>query len=70
MEKFRNRTLAKEYNIILDSEVEISVGTIGGFSIEVKYNSPKSFDSYLYNNEEDLNHDFELLTEMVKNNSE
>lgn len=67
MEKFRNRTLAKEYNIILDSEVEVSVGTIGGCSsIEVKYNSPKSFDSYLYNNKDDMEHDYHLLNKLKK----
>jgi hypothetical protein len=67
MVKFINKALRDEISILLSLKPIISVGSIGGHSIEVEHNSPRSFDSYVYKNEDDLNHDFNLLKEMLEN---
>jgi hypothetical protein len=67
MGKFINKALRDEISMLLSLKPSISIGGVGGYSIEVEHDSPKSFDSYVYKNEDDLNHDFNLLKEMLEN---
>jgi hypothetical protein len=67
MVKFINKALRDEISMLLSLKPSILIGGIGGYSIEVEYPLERSFDSYLYKNEDDLNHDFNLLKEMLEN---
>ena len=58
-----NDSLKKDLNQIISANVEITKGTIGNndLSIEVKYNHPIAFQSYLYKIESSRDNDFEEL---------
>ena len=73
MDKFKNLVLQREYKEIADNYVSIHKGDVGGNSIEIETDDPKSYDSYVYNGktaEVDRDHDYNLLLEFLKKTTE
>ena len=56
-----NKALQDSINMLLSIRhrvINICVGSIGGFSIEIETSEPISFESYLYTNQKDRDKDF------------
>lgn len=69
MIKFKNLVLQREYKEMSENHTSICKGEVGGSSIEIETDDPKSFESYVYNGktaEMDRDHDFNLLMNYVK----
>jgi hypothetical protein len=69
MIKFKNLVLQREYKEMVQNHTSIHKGEVGGNSIEIETDDPKSFESYIYNgktSEVDRDHDFNLLMDYVK----
>ncbi len=69
MNTFKNFVLKREVNNLISNIQSLECGEVGGFSIEIITDDPKSFESYIYQGKTaklDRDHDFEVLKEMWK----
>lgn len=69
MYTFRNLVLQREYKELISNAISLERGGVGGHSIEVETDDPKSFDSFVYNGgtaEKDREHDFLILEKLFK----
>jgi len=67
MNNFRNVVLQREYVELLRNATNVERGKLGGYSIEIETNEPKSYDSFIYNGrtaEIDREHDFGILNKL------
>ena len=65
--KLINKSLEKDINTILEDELKVFEGTVGGYSIEVTEKNPRSFTSYIYyDNKEDRDSDLKTIKELLK----
>lgn len=69
MYTFKNLVLQREYEVLISNAISLERGGVGGYSIEVETDNPKSFDSFVYNGKramEDREHDFLILEKLFK----
>jgi len=69
MNVFKNVVLQREYKSLVGLSINLEIGKLGGFSIEVETNNPIAYESYLYQGrlaESDRDQDFKMLKEMFK----
>jgi hypothetical protein len=67
MYAFKNIVLQREHLKLIPNIIRLERGDVGGCSIEVEIDEPKSFDSYLYLGKsamEDREHDLKLLMKL------
>ena len=69
MYTFKNFVLKRDINNLMGNITELECGEVGGLSIEIITDDPKSFESYLYQGksaESDRDHDLQILKTMLK----
>jgi hypothetical protein len=69
MYTFRNLVLQREYKELISNAINLERSGVGGYSIDIETQDPKSFDSFVYNGgtaEKDREHDFLILEKLFK----
>jgi hypothetical protein len=69
MNTFKNLALQREYKELISNAISLERGGVGGYSIEIETDGPKSFDSFVYNGgtaQRDMEHDFLILEKLFK----
>jgi len=69
MYSFKNVVLDREHKVLISTAVNLERGNLGGYSIEIETNNPIAYESYLYKGrsaEDDREHDFKLLEDLLK----
>ena len=61
-----NNSLNNEIKDILENNLKVTKGEVGGFSIEVDELVESSYSSYIYKNEEDRDSDLKTIEELLK----
>lgn len=69
MYTFRNLVLQREYKELISNAINLERSGVGGYSIDIETQDPKSFDSFVYNGKtamDDREHDFLILEKLFK----